>query len=410
MARANSVLGDIRNRISLPGHNVLVFVGAGLSQGLPTWSGLLTELIREVPDEQERRDCDKYLAEGRFLEVASFVSDRVGRGHVRGYIQSRFASPSCTMPREYNLLAQLPVSHFATTNFDPWLKNALKQRHDKLRVFVPSGGDAVVVRNTSAPTVVYLHGEAANPATCVLTAEDYRNNLYGKVAYSSTLRNLLESREVLFIGFSLRDPNILAILDTISVAFQRGVEHWILTRPLDAVIKTALLGRGVIPIEIGEGSEWKDGEIAEVLSFLSDAPAIVGEPLPVEPRESVTAPESGTPRAHQWRLGRDDSVDLGHELGVRGTLRLTVTPTGKESQAIGCELVADPGVTIASADRIKVVRRVSLSKAMTLLFPGNEGAIRLDIKPSRKGVEIDVQKNKDHQTYEVTYREHFPDA
>jgi len=104
-------------------------VGSGLSRSLPSWGELLRALINVLPIE-EQKEIDSLLSQKQLLQVAEHLeqSSKVGRAQIASMVAQFYRRPRQPRPAVYDSLVKLPVSHFLTTNYDPWLKNALSSR------------------------------------------------------------------------------------------------------------------------------------------------------------------------------------------------------------------------------------------------------------------------------------------
>ncbi|MBU7047762.1 MAG: hypothetical protein HXS54_15105 [Theionarchaea archaeon] len=109
----------------------VLFVGAGLSEGLPTRKQLMNPLAQEVdtnPDEDPR-----YISE--------YYENQFGRQKLEEKIVAQLKK-DVPLTRTHEILAELPVKAIITTNYDHLLEKALSHRK-----FVK------IVRGTKAPQV-----------------------------------------------------------------------------------------------------------------------------------------------------------------------------------------------------------------------------------------------------------------
>jgi hypothetical protein len=177
------------------GH-VALFLGAGIS--MPAGAPDLKRLVEPLRDKLS-------YAGSHTLDLPQVVSLSVlddGRAVFRNQVITELEKLRDTTVHE--LIVQLPTDMFLTTNYDPYLVHAARKAdlspvvidEDKL---VTRGGD-------SNPKIVHLYGNTHSP----LASED---DLITFDRYHPALAMLLEhtllTRTVLFLGFSLRDYNVL---------------------------------------------------------------------------------------------------------------------------------------------------------------------------------------------------------
>ena len=203
----------------------LALVGAGLSvsAGLPTWPKLLAELHRHLPHGIKGPNR-KYRAALRKEDDLPWRADEyrnyIGEDSFRALLSARFGSTvSVTKRNPAVALVKLPFRHLITTNYDDVLMKAHKVAGLPAPEFL-NWNDAGDVRkfiynlrgNSSRRFLLHLHGHHTSPDSIVLTYNDYTERY---VRTASTIRRLFAifaTEQVVFVGFSLNDPDLMALL------------------------------------------------------------------------------------------------------------------------------------------------------------------------------------------------------
>ncbi|TFV63786.1 SIR2 family protein [Geodermatophilus sp. DF01-2] len=187
------------------------FVGAGVSAaaGLPTWEQLLDELAERAGlDEALRTGLSRLPAQ----DAAALLARELGREEVEGFVGERFGPGQYALA--HALIADLPVQEFVTTNYDPLVE----------LVAADIGRDLSVLPFDDAepgrPWLLKLHGDAAHPASVVLTREEYLQLGDSRAALAGVLHSLLLTRHVLFVGTSLQDDDLIRIAHQVRSAIQ----------------------------------------------------------------------------------------------------------------------------------------------------------------------------------------------
>lgn len=283
-------LEPLRELLHGPRENAVVpFVGSGLSRGLPSWAELLRELAEHV-DEPERKILLKAIDDQRYLDVAGHLErlPAVGRARIQALIARRYRT-DLPAPPIYATLARLPTRHYATTNYDSWLKDALAARWGQVpNVLLPTDRESLAHLDESRLWAFYLHGDADKPETCVLSARAYRRLEHGAPAWRDAVGSLLASRHLLFLGTSLSEPHLLSLLEGFEERFQPEGgrrRHWWLGVPSDPLTADQLAQHGI------EVVDYEDhGRLPQILAWLATAPgseraspAIGGTSPAVEP-------------------------------------------------------------------------------------------------------------------------------
>ncbi|WP_035858219.1 SIR2 family NAD-dependent protein deacylase [Cryptosporangium arvum] len=156
----------------------------------------------------------------RVMQYAAFqVGDAVDLKSLVAQRLTRYVSPNfraSTSP--HGLLARFPIPLYLTTNYDPYMTQALVAHGRPPNTAIchwdrTNTGDPVDPR-PEAPVVFHLHGAATDPHSMVLTQDDYLNFLLAlaidkgfdeKSIIPNELLPLMTLRPLLFIGYSLKD-------------------------------------------------------------------------------------------------------------------------------------------------------------------------------------------------------------
>lgn len=251
--------------------SVVVFVGAGCSAplGYPTWQAFASHLVKETSrmlrasrSDDEVRSCqsrvDQYLRDlssGRVpateilvhLSMCQRIWKQFGReAHYRSLLRKYFEdlrakTAKARLAEEenpYNALLDLPVDRFITSNYDLELDLALARRtgldfeqflleksispgmkREKMLAAFPFAG-----LETNRNSVFHCHGRCDVPETMVITEQDYQG-LYMNpspdertLAFRQTMELTLASNPILFVGFGLRDEDLLLALRVLSAS------------------------------------------------------------------------------------------------------------------------------------------------------------------------------------------------
>ncbi|MDX1994020.1 MAG: SIR2 family protein [bacterium] len=202
----------------------VVFVGAGLSvqAGLPTWVGLIRDMLtwalNHNPGLSTASAIRTRINNGRFMEAAEALIGAMTPNEQRDFMIHTFAQAA---PADaHRILAEIPFQAVITTNFDLLLEEVYPRRTPTLDY--TQRGNIQRVLAEDAFHIFKAHGdyngEAHNPP--ILTRSQYRNLLLNKhPAYSEYLRRVLSEKHVLFLGYSLQDPDLNFVLDTVQDIF-----------------------------------------------------------------------------------------------------------------------------------------------------------------------------------------------
>lgn len=194
--------------------DLVMFVGAGTSMlaELPSWSGFASHALEDLRraklvnyaeieqlktlDPRKQLSIAKLIAEDNSynLDLAGlFVGQQDG-----GSIYEALNAIGCTC---------------VTTNYDELLAPQYKRTGDNSAV--PATGARISDKGDILPnlldkpgTVIHIHGTASNPATMIVTTQDYLLH-YDDENIQTFLSDLFAKKTVVFIGYGLEEAEIL---------------------------------------------------------------------------------------------------------------------------------------------------------------------------------------------------------
>ncbi|MEV4606758.1 SIR2 family protein [Neorhizobium sp. LMR1-1-1.1] len=215
-----------------------LFVGSGFSRryiGLETWSDLLARFCTNISDyglylSNANGDLPRTASliakdfnqmwwnhpdfEASKQEHGKDVTDQAASlkfeiaGYLRGlsleYKESGFAD-------EIKALSQMNVDGIITTNWDLLLEDLFPD----YKVFI--GQEELIFSNPQSIAEVYkIHGCSSRPSSLVLTEEDYQDFQKKNPYLAAKLITIFVEHPVIFLGYSINDPHIQAIIGSIA--------------------------------------------------------------------------------------------------------------------------------------------------------------------------------------------------
>lgn len=218
---------------------VSLFIGAGFSieACAPSVYDLKTVILDEIYD-KKMKESHK---EDNLADLSDFYVNEVCFGSRNSLIKIMNKAfeftPKCM--DDHKLLARIP--HFKrifTTNYDTLLENSYAYN------------DVQVVRNDAdcayigkPVTIFKVHGDFTNPDSVVITSSDYREFFTNNK--NPMMWNMVTSefatKNILFIGYSLEDNNILDIIGKVSNAQKNNQNEMFLIAPNISLEKQEIL-------------------------------------------------------------------------------------------------------------------------------------------------------------------------
>ena len=248
---------DAFSRLSraIQDRKVILWAGAGLSgdAGYPTGNDLANLLLERLGEPQDTREALSSVAE-RFRtakgreELEQLLKELFGEGR-----ESRIHQQIAAINR---------FPYIITTNYDPLFEDAF-------------GDDLLVIRNESElretatageKTILYkIHGDARRPETIVITESDYRRLDESSLLWDA-LRTRLAEYSILFIGYSLRDPNTLKHLQSVLARLgEHANPYYLIDLKIDGILPEELADASIELIEMPAGEA-----IARIYDYIRD--------------------------------------------------------------------------------------------------------------------------------------------
>ena len=222
-----------------------LFIGSGISRRYgdsPTWIGLLQDVCGEVLGDryafarfraQARSAVQNGQAISELPYVATLMEDEVnsellvdkrfadfrakhdielveGVSPMKTYIADRLAALDIISSPEVNLLMRAgrnKVSGIVTTNYD----RVCEELFPAYNVYVGQG-DLVFSEPSFAQEVYKIHGSISEPDGMILTEADYIAFSSHRKYLAAKLLTIFAEYPVVFLGYSITDENIKAIL------------------------------------------------------------------------------------------------------------------------------------------------------------------------------------------------------
>ena len=208
---------------------LLLFAGAGLSAqaGLPTWRSLVQDVVdatiaEAMQGEESRGELERMIAAGKWLQIADHCKVKLGPGEYARLLGERLSDSGRPVPDAHRFAVRLPFAAWITTNYDKLLERAYAEERGGLPKTLTSLDTEALGRLLfdGAPFVLKAHGDLDKPDSLVFTSRDYRDLIHGNAAFSAAFSAILLTHSVLFVGYSLADPDFNLLLDRQLLTFR----------------------------------------------------------------------------------------------------------------------------------------------------------------------------------------------
>ena len=230
---------------ALDSPDAILFIGSGVSawSGLPSWGKLISDLANYLDHHSVGSELIRAeVKHGDLLQAASYGFDKLTR-HQQGEFMREACRYGVARPSQlHKVLATVGPRCFVTTNYDNLIEESLRTWRPDIFFRPPiTNRDLIglpeIVQARAIDFIFKPHGDAADTESIVLTREQYRMLLPGgeRQAVLESLKLLLVSRPVIYVGFGLRDPDFLYLRDILLNIYKGGTrDHFAIMADVSA--------------------------------------------------------------------------------------------------------------------------------------------------------------------------------
>lgn len=260
---------------------LVLFLGSGLSSmaGYPSWSQLIERLVAEARRRPGARLDGLEVLEARqdYFMLAEFARSTLGPAEYVDLLRQELGHP-VAVTEAHRLIATTDFRGIITTNYDRLLETTItRERNWAPSTFTHEGLSPMAEALFNSELFLFkMHGDVLSPASIILTARDYDRVLLRSPHVRALLYGVLLNYKLLFVGYSLRDPDFNLILRELTMLFENYVPtHYALVPNAGAFESYHLLKRMNIQV-LGYDPADNHREVLEVLRQLH---AIAPAPL-----------------------------------------------------------------------------------------------------------------------------------
>src|SRR5437764_6172699 len=265
MPSSREVLADAIKR-----RHAILFVGAGVSMtiGLPSWQTLVDHLLKEL---DLSPDVIEGMSNGYQMLAEFYRLKQGGIGPLRSWLDRNWKVDGDRVAKSqlHKLIVELDFPAIYTTNYDRNLETAF-ELHNKSYAKIANAREIANAADGVTHIVKY-HGDFDDDSSLVLTETDFLNRLSFDSPLDIKFRADALGRTILFIGYSMSDPNIRLLLHDIWRTWERSGHQDHRPRsfvfmPSSNPVQAAMLARWGITLLTPEGGACVDEALTDFLA------------------------------------------------------------------------------------------------------------------------------------------------
>lgn len=241
---------------AMDNEQLVLFVGAGASvdSGMPLWGNAIDEIAGKMVLSAKQRDT---------LKIPQYYFNSRGKKEYTQLMRDIFHFGDHLLPTKlHKKILDFHTSTIVTTNYDNLIELAAEEKGEFIRVI---SQDIDMPYRKSRRELIKMHGDFEHD-NFVLKEDDYLNYSRNFRLIETYVKSLIGSKVVLFIGYSLNDPDVKHIIswvkDVLKDDFQRA--YLILTKTIPNDIEKEYFKN--LGINLIYGSELVRAEDEETLT------------------------------------------------------------------------------------------------------------------------------------------------
>lgn len=271
----NALIQEIAER------RVVFFVGAGLSKfaypTLPAWAGLLLDLAGHLGRSKDKVLVKQLVRRQAMLDAAQIISHGVPRADRGAFIRNIFQIRPVPHHNIYKNILDMDPKVIITTNYDEFIEKNFEHfsaGNSSHNVCKHNGINLINDLRSPIRSIVKMHGCVTEPNDVVLDRVSYFEARRQNQALFQAIAALMTVNTVVFIGYSISDPDIQLILENMNLYSRAAHPHYALMEKFDhSAIKGAISQTyNIDVIEYPKGAHGSvptimDSLAADVLNF-----------------------------------------------------------------------------------------------------------------------------------------------
>ncbi|MGG1864728.1 SIR2 family protein [Bacillus safensis] len=212
----------------------VIFLGAGISATAKnkdgnsplTWGAFINE-IKSIPNGNSLHYIDEMIEQKNYLPALQAILDDTDPGRYSNFLKEKFQRPEFLPSPVHEAVKELNSKIVVTTNFDK-IYDRLCFEHGYVIVnYNDPIGKMVSTIKSPENLVIKAHGTIDDIDNIVFTERQYYEAKEQQPGFYKMLNALFLTHTVLFLGYSLNDPDINLLLETASNSMSKSSPHYI---------------------------------------------------------------------------------------------------------------------------------------------------------------------------------------
>ncbi|MEC1478879.1 SIR2 family protein [Bacillus haynesii] len=217
----------------------ILFLGSGVSataknddgNSPETWGDFLQNIKSLItnPKQEDMEYIDRMIDQENYLLALQAIYDLCDTGAYSKYLKDNFARGGFKPSLVHKAIKDIDSKIVITTNFDKIYDNLCNQPQYVIYDYQKTKS---IISNIKSPenVIIKAHGSIDDTDEIIFTAKQYFEKQQLFPDFYSLLKSLFQTYTVLFLGYSLSDPDINLVLQTIRNTSNAASPHYIVVK------------------------------------------------------------------------------------------------------------------------------------------------------------------------------------
>lgn len=265
----------------LASRRCIVFIGSGASAGClsqddskspPTWSAFLQSLIDLMANRTDLPTIQDYIQKEKYLEAAEVIKKNISPADFSAFIREELVTPRYKPSKIHESILEIDPKILITTNYDDIYDSFCRTGAAHEGYNVSKYYDSHIISDLRSPVrlIIKAHGCISDASQIVLTKSEYFRVRQKYANFYKVLDSLFLTHTILFLGYSLTDPDIQLVLENVNIAAPSSHPHYFVTgNNVNQAIKLA--NKSAYNIEFIEFTAGNFAELNDGLTELAES-------------------------------------------------------------------------------------------------------------------------------------------
>ncbi|WP_431027809.1 SIR2 family protein [Lysinibacillus sp. LZ02] len=223
----------------------IIFIGAGVSatsknknnESMMDWSTFMSEAQKliESCEEDVKEYVQQCIDKRNYLHALQTIKDKSnGNGNYIALLKRAYSGNGYSHSRAHEILHSLNIKIVVSTNFDKiyetyCIANGSKYSSGHVVINYKNTDDLIHNIKSYDNVIIKAHGSIDSPDGLIFTEDNYYKSIRENHLFYKIFESLFLTHTVLFIGYSLNDPDINLLFNTAANTASEMTPHYVLT-------------------------------------------------------------------------------------------------------------------------------------------------------------------------------------